>query len=83
MGTYEQVKVDTMKQCLNGVEYILLCSDGLTAMLSEEKMHELVYKHHTNLEPIIDELILQANEAGGADNIAVIIGKKDEVSKTC
>ena len=83
VGTYEQVKVDTMKQCLNGVEYILLCSDGLTAMLSEEKMHELVYKHHTNLETIIDELILQANEAGGADNIAVIIGKKDEVSKTC
>ncbi|MBU3810407.1 MAG: Stp1/IreP family PP2C-type Ser/Thr phosphatase [Candidatus Niameybacter stercoravium] len=83
VGTYEQVKVDTMKQCLNGVEYILLCSDGLTAMLSEEKMHELIYKHHTNLETIIDELILQANEAGGADNIAVIIGKKDEVSKTC
>lgn len=83
VGTYEQVKVDTMKQCLDGVEYILLCSDGLTAMLSEEKMHELIYKHHTNLDIMIDELILQANEAGGVDNIAVIIGKKDEVRKTC
>lgn len=83
VGTYEHVKVDTMKQSLKGVEYILLCSDGLTAMLSEDKIHELIYKYPTALETLIDQLIFHANEAGGVDNIAVIIGKKDEVSRTC
>lgn len=83
VGTYEQVKVDTMKQCLNGVEYILLCSDGLTGMLSEDEMHQLVYENPASLETIIDELIIRANEAGGVDNIAIIIGKKDEVKKSC
>lgn len=83
VGTYEQVKVDTLKQPLSSVEYILLCSDGLTAMMSEDKMHRLIYENHTNLDTIVDELIIKANEAGGADNIAVIIGKKDEVRKSC
>ncbi|MEF9958356.1 MAG: Stp1/IreP family PP2C-type Ser/Thr phosphatase [Niameybacter sp.] len=83
VGTYEQVKVDTLKQPLNGVEYILLCSDGLTAMLGEQEIHTLIYASKPNLESIIDTLIVKANDAGGTDNIAVIIVKKGEVSTLC
>lgn len=83
VGTYEQVKVDTLKQVLNGVDYILLCSDGLTAMMSEQEIHEAMYNNADNLENKIDQLIEKANDAGGTDNIAIIIVKKGEVSKTC
>ncbi|MDA3733108.1 Stp1/IreP family PP2C-type Ser/Thr phosphatase [Niameybacter massiliensis] len=83
VGTYEQVKVDTLKQSLNGVEYMLLCSDGLTSMMSEETIHKLIYASYSDIEGTIDHLIEKANEAGGVDNIAVIIVKKGEVNTTC
>lgn len=83
VGTYEQVKVDTLKQALSGVDYILLCSDGLTAMMSEQEIHEAMYSACSDLESKIDQLIGKANDAGGTDNIAVIIVKKGEVSRTC
>lgn len=83
VGTYEQVKVDTLKQGLGGVDYILLCSDGLTAMMSEQEIHETIYGVCNDLESKIDQLIGKANDAGGTDNIAVIIVKKGEVSRTC
>lgn len=79
VGTYEQVKVDTMKKNLNDVEYILLCSDGLTNMIGDEVIHQVVYTKQ-NINDVLNELIECANQEGGMDNIAVIIAKQGEVS---
>lgn len=79
VGTYEQVKVDTLKHELTNVEYILLCSDGLTTMVDDEKIHQVVYKK-TTIKQVLNELIGCANQEGGMDNIAVIIAKQGEVS---
>ena len=80
VGTYAKVKVDTLIYDLSKVKYILLCSDGLTSMLSNVEMHEVVKAHDSNLEEMIDQLIEMANEKGGLDNIAVVIAKKQEVN---
>lgn len=81
VGTYESIKVDTLINGLEGVEYILLCSDGLTSMISNEEIKELIYKVQGNVEEIVARLIEEANAKGGADNIAVVMGKKCEVMK--
>lgn len=83
VGTYAKVKVDTLIYDLSKVRYILLCSDGLTAMLSDKEIHEIVKSGEGDLEQVVDQLIEAANEKGGLDNIAVVIAKKQEVNKAC
>lgn len=79
IGTYNKVKVDTFMYDLQEVEYVLLCSDGLTSMLSDEQIHEIIYKSEGSLEEIANQLIWHANSHGGKDNIAVVIGMNKEV----
>lgn len=79
VGTYENVKVDTFVRELKGVDYILLCSDGLTSMVGNKEVHETVYTHSPNIEIIADRLIQTANDHGGMDNIAVVAIKRCEV----
>lgn len=59
-------------------EKILLCSDGLTNMLSDDEI--LSNMHGTNTE-IADRLISNANQNGGADNITLILFDVTEVFK--
>ena len=70
VGTYAKVKVDTLMYDINKVEYVLLCSDGLTVMLSDEEMHQIILQE-VDIEKIVNKLIDTANEKGGIDNIAV------------
>ncbi len=81
VGTYEKVKIDTLMYDMNKVEYIILCSDGLTSMITDSVIHKIVYDYEEDLEKIVDSLIQEANEQGGLDNIAVVIAKKYEVSE--
>lgn len=83
VGTYAKVKVDTLIYDLSKVKYILLCSDGLTSMLSNEEIHRIIKAQEDNIEQIVDDLIDTANQKGGVDNIAVVIAKKQEVNKAC
>ena len=83
VGTYAKVKVDTLIYDLSKVKYILLCSDGLTSMLSNEEIHTIIKAQEDNLEQMVNHLIEAANEKGGLDNIAVIIAKKQEVNQAC
>lgn len=53
-------------------DYILLCSDGLSNMVKNEKIFEIITKN-TNIETKVLDLINEANNNGGKDNIAVIL----------
>lgn len=79
VGTYENVKVDTLVGKLEEAQYILLCSDGLTSMMSNEEIQAIIYHTTGELECKVDALIQAANDKGGLDNIAVVIGKRCEV----
>ena len=64
----------TAKGFLPG-DIILMCSDGLTNMLDEEEIYNII---NENLENACNKLIEKANALGGYDNISVIIVKRDE-----
>lgn len=50
----------------------LLCSDGLTNMVREDKIAEVILKNEASKNKICNELINVANENGGTDNITVM-----------
>ena len=52
---------------------LLLCSDGLTNMLEDDRVEKILQEHQGQIEQAGRELIRQANEAGGKDNISVIL----------
>jgi len=57
---------------LQGVDSVLLCSDGLTDMLTDEEILEIV-SQKTSPKARVEALIGAANHQGGVDNISAII----------
>lgn len=82
VGTYKKVKVDTYKESLEGVDYIFLCSDGITTMLSDKEIHAIMIGNQ-DLEHKVDHLVDFANDRGGRDNITVVLAVYDKVVKVC
>ena len=67
-----EVKVEVHKVHLDDGDRVLLCSDGLTEMVSEEEINQFL---QTEAEPeeACRRLVIRANEAGGKDNITVVV----------
>jgi serine/threonine protein phosphatase PrpC len=76
LGCSEEMQVDTYSCDLEKNDYLLLCTDGLTNMLEEEEIKEIILRLGEP-EPICDELVRKANENGGEDNTTVIVIKND------
>jgi serine/threonine protein phosphatase PrpC len=53
----------------------LLCSDGLTDMLTDEQISEALISFGTTIQNAADQLIAQANHHGGVDNVSVILAR--------
>jgi serine/threonine protein phosphatase PrpC len=78
LGIEGRVEVDTRSfRGITGDVY-LLCSDGLTTMLPESRIVE-VLQGNPRLKDAGEALIGAANEAGGRDNITVILIRLEEV----
>jgi PPM family protein phosphatase len=54
-------------------DIVLLCSDGLTNMLDDQAILEIVARDDAHLEKTCDELVATANARGGRDNISVLL----------
>lgn len=52
--------------------YLLLCSDGLTNMIADDELKELLLDH-SQLENKANQMVARANEYGGKDNISLVI----------
>jgi protein phosphatase len=78
LGPEEEVEVDTFTYPLRPGDVVLLCSDGLTSMVSEEDMTSTLASS-TTLEQAGQTLIREANEAGGRDNITVVLFRVEDV----
>ena len=77
MGLQMEVQVDLTESVdVWPGDAIMLCSDGLFSMISEEEMAEIV----SNLPPTeaAKKLIKRAKEEGGTDNITIVIAVKKE-----
>lgn len=58
---------------LESTDLLLLCSDGLTKMLTDPEIQTLVLKEAPNLDRIKDTLVATANRLGGEDNTTVVV----------
>ena len=76
VGMKDQAKPDMMDVGLQKGDIILLCSDGLTTMVSDRQIYDIVMECNTPEEAAI-RLKDTANENGGTDNISVILIKID------
>jgi protein phosphatase len=74
LGVDETVQLEAHAHELHTGDLILLCSDGLCDMLDDEHIAELL-RAGTTLESTAGALIDAANQAGGKDNIAVILAR--------
>ncbi|MBA5280057.1 Stp1/IreP family PP2C-type Ser/Thr phosphatase [Enterococcus hirae] len=72
VGMPGTVEVDVSTYIWQLKDRLLLCSDGLTNMLSEETIGTIINQEGAFFDKVT-ELIERANEAGGADNITVLL----------
>jgi len=79
LGPEPDVTPDTSTYPVRAGDVLLLCSDGLTSMISEETMTE-VLRGATSLDEAARALIERANAAGGRDNITVVLFRLEEVA---
>jgi serine/threonine protein phosphatase PrpC len=78
LGPEEIVEVDTRSFRARPGDVYLLCSDGLTSMVPEGRLAEILLAH-PRLHDAGEALIAEANRAGGRDNITVILLRLEEV----
>jgi serine/threonine protein phosphatase PrpC len=83
LGTDEQVDVDEDTIELLDGDRLLLCSDGLTGMVTEDQI-QAILENNDQPQQAADRLVKAANRAGGIDNISVVVlaavGEGDEAS---
>ncbi len=72
LGTDPDVDVDTFTIAAEAGDVFLLCSDGLTDMVGEGEILELVERNRDNLNGALKSLVKAANRSGGDDNITVV-----------
>jgi protein phosphatase len=76
-GESAEVKVELHKLGLAAGDVLLLCSDGLTRMISEKEVAR-VLKDEADPETACRRLIDGANAAGGRDNVTVVVARFEE-----
>ncbi len=72
LGTELQIEVDLYDIDSKEIQGLLLCSDGLTDMVTDFEILA-IFQHFKNAKAIGEELIQFANEKGGKDNISVAL----------
>lgn len=72
LGIEEEVDVDTDEQLLIDGDIILLCSDGLTRMVSDAEIASTLLTY-PDAQAAADRLVELANEYGGEDNVTVVL----------
>ena len=72
MGAEENVNVDVDEVLLMPGDHVVLCSDGLTKMVNDAGIAQIVEEAPTS-QQAADRLVEAANDAGGEDNVTVIV----------
>lgn len=72
VGVKETVEPDVYTEELEDGDFVLLCSDGLTNMLTDVEIRDVILKA-SDVESATTELIERANAGGGKDNISAIL----------
>ncbi|MCR5005817.1 MAG: Stp1/IreP family PP2C-type Ser/Thr phosphatase [Clostridiales bacterium] len=81
VGQEPEVQADIIIERTEGVQLILLCSDGLTDMLDDAEILRVLKLPGFNVQEMAENLTKKANDCGGYDNISVVMAdlRGDEV----
>jgi len=72
VGTEDKLEIDFFEVSLEPGDYVLMCSDGLSNMLEDAEIEEIICSE-LELPEKAEKLITIANDNGGKDNIAVVL----------
>jgi protein phosphatase len=72
LGTQPEVEVDAEEHILFPGDILLLCTDGLTRMVAEQKI-AVTLQSESDPNRAAEKLVALANENGGADNVTVVV----------
>ena len=78
LGIENDVEVDTWTFPVRAGDVVLICSDGLTSMIGEDQIAAALGSE-PDLDRAGERLIAEANEAGGRDNITVVLFRVEDV----
>ena len=75
LGVNPDVEVSLQENLVVFDDIYLLCSDGLNDMLEDDVIASVLLKHKDDLAEAAEALVAKANEAGGMDNISVVLAQ--------
>lgn len=75
VGVNPDVDIDLLEEFALPKDTYLLCSDGLTDMIDDNLIKDIQLNYHDNLQKMCKELIKQANDHGGKDNVSVMLAE--------
>ncbi len=75
LGMKDTVEVDLLREELEDGDVLLLCSDGLSGMVPDPRMTDLLRANVGDLRHASQSLVDAANEAGGGDNVTCVLAQ--------
>jgi serine/threonine protein phosphatase PrpC len=73
VGIDPEVEADVCTREVEPDDVFLLCSDGLTDMLTDDEIRDTLVSHPSPASAAANRLVERANESGGLDNISVVL----------
>lgn len=73
IGANNPVQADFFEVPMEAGDMVLMCSDGLSNMLDDTEIFQIVTKYKEDLKMAGEQLVSRANENGGKDNISIIL----------
>ena len=75
IGLSDQCDVDIYEIELKDDFILITCSDGLTGMVTDKVIKDIIGRYREKLHILPGRLIKEANDNGGVDNITVVVSK--------
>lgn len=73
LGIDPTVELELQEFAVELGDQYLLCSDGLSDLLSDAEISQILLGEKDDIESAVDKLVEKANEYGGLDNVSVVI----------
>ena len=78
VGAKDTIEIDVLEEKFVPGDVVLLCSDGLHSMINDEAIRQAITPFPATLPEATARLVDAANEAGGKDNVSVVLVRYTE-----
>jgi len=78
LGVEPNVEPDIVEDIVQAGDIYLICSDGLTDVVPDEAVRLTLIQHRSDLRKAASQLVQLANDAGGPDNVSIILVRTEK-----